>query len=243
MIRLLSPGKFRCGAVTFDGSTDYGLRGADLTGLSDGKEGTISIWMNFAGGDGTGPYIFIDSLARLRLYFYRSSANIFRIIGQTTAPAITLDLRATNTTVVASGWTHVMASWNLATTTTHLYLDGSEDANEVTANDNNIDYAGGSEWSLGAEADGTDFITADVAEFYFDPNYIDLSQASNRVKFIGADAKPVNIIRSWPSGSQPLVYLNVRKNDPASEFYVNKGSGGDFIDQATLSLAATSPTD
>ncbi len=43
--------EYRANAVQFDGSNDYLTRGAELTGIADGKAGTLSVWLNFTGGD------------------------------------------------------------------------------------------------------------------------------------------------------------------------------------------------
>jgi hypothetical protein len=47
-----SGSSFSYTSVQFDGANDYLTRGANLTGISDSKVGTVSFWIKFTGGDG-----------------------------------------------------------------------------------------------------------------------------------------------------------------------------------------------
>jgi hypothetical protein len=74
-----------------------------------------------------------------------------------------------------------------------------------------------------------------LGQFYFDPNYIDLSVQANREKFVsgtGASVKPVDFGTdgSTPTGTQPIIYLN----NPFGTFQNNLGSGGNFTEAGQL---------
>ncbi|WP_332635126.1 hypothetical protein, partial [Halalkalibacter flavus] len=40
-------------ALDYDGATNFGIRGADLTGAADSKIGLLSFWFRVDAGDGT----------------------------------------------------------------------------------------------------------------------------------------------------------------------------------------------
>lgn len=81
-----------------------------------------------------------------------------------------------------------------------------------------------------------------LAEVWIAPGeFIDFSVEANRRKFNDASNNPVNLGSdgSLTTGIVPAVYL---KND-ADTYYINSGSGPDFIETSLLSNADTSPSD
>lgn len=231
---------YLCKAVTFDGTNDYCLRGAELTGCADGKVGLLSVWLKFD-TDGVSPLIFTNALQ----YFYVTRGagdNKIYIVGETTAGADTLNIQ-TSAILSADGWTHIMASWNLAAAVSHLYVDGASDNTEVTNNNNNIDYTRG-DWAIGAKEGGTNKFDGDIAELYFALEYLDLSVLTNRQKFIRS-GKPafLGTTGKLPTNSVPIVYQRVIGGDAATAFATNRGTGGNFAITGALAVAATSPSD
>ena len=87
--------------------------------------------------------------------------------------------------------------------------------------------------------------TWEIAEVWIDNTYIDFSVEANRRKFYSSTGKPVDLGAdgSTPTGSQPNTYLSVRPGDVAADFCTNRGTGGNFTQSGTLTLASTSPSD
>jgi hypothetical protein len=227
---------YAANAVVFDGTNDYMSRGAELTGIADGKAGTFSCWIK-SNTDGTlqsilgnaSQYFSIEKRTdnKIRIDIYTSGlSNILRM--------------ETSAIVIADGWTHIMASWDLNASATNMYVDGATNKTLLVGPTNStIDYTRGN-WLFGSRDAGASKISMDIAEAWFTTTYLDLSVADNRAKFLSA-GKPVSLGSdgSTPTSVAPLVYFN----NPSASFQTNKGSGGDFTVTGALTTAATSPSD
>ena len=73
-------GGYEANAVRFDGSNDYLLRGAGLSGASDSKVGILSFWFQFQGGDGSEQAIFAGAATTVQIV--KTTANKIRLILQ-----------------------------------------------------------------------------------------------------------------------------------------------------------------
>jgi hypothetical protein len=218
-------------ARDLDGSNDYYLRGADLTGNADDKSGIIVARIRIDGGDAA-----LQSILRshgTNFSFQRMASDKLQVFGKNSGGTEILNLQSTTSYTTSTSWIDVMASWNLAVTTTHFYVDGVDDANEVTATNDTIDYTR-SDYGVGANVAAGDKFNGAIAWLYFAPGqYLDLSTAANRLKFRKADGTPedLGIDGSTPTGTAPLVYL------PDGDASNNHGTGGNFT--ATGSPDAT----
>ena len=78
-------------------------------------------------------------------------------------------------------------------------------------------------------------------DFWFTQTYIDISDESNRRKFISTGGKPINLSAngSEPTGSQPLVFMS----GATASWHTNKGTGGGYTEYGALTNAASSPSD
>lgn len=246
------PAGFGVKAVVFDGTNDFTTRGADLTGAADGFEGILSCWVKFNGGDGALQY-FSNPAATggNSVEFTRTAGNKPQVRLFKPGTAQNLYFSGTGNIVVASGWTHILASWDTngsgSAKISQMYVDDvdvvSEDATGGAASV--TDYTLG-DWAIGAETDGGGKLNADMAEYYFNQaTDLDLSVEANRRKFITAAGKPEDLGAdgSLPTGSAPIIYHTVRAGDAASDFAANQGSGGNFSITGALTLAPTSPSD
>lgn len=225
------------GSVRFDGSNDYLDRNADLTGNADGKVGTVAFWLDLKGGDG-GLMRIIDTTNSF-FEARRTTSNEIKIRGFNSSSTEILTITSNSTYTASSGLIHVMASWGLANGVTHLYINGSDDeAAGSTATDDNIDYTRAN-FSIGATTGGTQFLDAEVADFYFTQEYIDLSQAANRQKFY-FNGSPVDLGSdgSTPTGNQPIVFQHIDAGGTASDFATNLGYGGGMVERGTLTAGA-----
>jgi len=234
-------GRYRSKAAYFDGTNDW-LRRAALAGVANGNQGSISVWIKFNGRDADFQQIFrITASGAERFSVIRNSSpnNRVSFIGRTTGNTQVLGMSSNATIVVASGWTHLLASWQTGGTL-QVYV------NDVAGVTTSVNTAGdiaynSNECAVGGRYDGTILCDADIAEFWFNPTRIDFSVTGNRRLFISAAGKPVSLgpDGSRPTGSVPLIYLN----GPASSFQTNNGTGGDFTVIGALTDSTTSPSD
>jgi hypothetical protein len=216
--------------VDFDGSNDFMLRGAALSGVSDGKMGIVSFWVIFDGLGATTRYIFsAATTARLLIRWFASTA--LEVSCQTTAGAQTLVLRASTTLATATPY-HVCFSWNLNTAGTgRVYVNNASAKTEVTYNNNNIDYTD-TNYAIGAgNASGIQKLDGRLGELYINlAEYLDLDTTSNLRKFISAGGAPVDLGSggATPTGNAPAVYCSSRDSGTPSDFANNRGNGGNF---------------
>ncbi len=231
----------------FDGTNDWLSRGADLTGIVNGKVGTVSFWIK-SGADAQNNEIIVNqnlsgaSTGRFRI---KLAGNKIEIAGKNTGATEILKIESSaNSVQVADGWVHVMASWDLATSAEHLYINGVSDITVTTSTNDNIDYTSTTpDWGIGSEPDGTGGrLNAGLAQFYLNTaEYVDLSNAENRTFFYNANntgsspsgAVDMDADGSSPTGSQPIIFLN----NPLATWHTNLGSGGGFTENGALTDA------
>lgn len=236
-----SHGPMICAAAKFDGLTDYGTRGAGLTGAADNKTGTFSIWTKHDADDANERYFACADWSHL----YRENDNTFQHFASDSGGTTVNHVDTTGTLIIADGWNHTCGSFQAgASPLEHLYLNDVSDLNITTQNDFNVDWTK-ADWAIGGTTAGLSLFDGDMAELYFTNEYLDLSVTANRRKLITAALKPANMgsTGSAVTGTAPLVYCSLRLGDAASAFFTNRGTGGDFTDQGSIAVAATSPSD
>ena len=238
---------FLVDGADFDGTNDFMARGADLTGIADGKAGTFYGYLRIDGGNGAARTLFTlrsGTLAAIGVQVGLTTGNKIRVIGMNAANATILDMITTPTYLAGASWISILASWNLATGVTQLYIDDAEPALDTdTATDDTLDYTRGNV-GVGGLTEGSAKQNGCQAEFFFHTTAIDLSVEANRRLFISAANKPANLGAdgSTPLGVQPLVYLHLDDGEAVAEFATNRGTGGDFTITGTLETADTSPS-
>jgi hypothetical protein len=209
---------YSANAVRFDGSADYLLRGAGLSGASDSKVGVLSFWFQFQGGDGSEQMIL------------HGAATTLQIHKQPTAD---------------DTWHHLLASWNCATPVAYLYVDDADDLWTAGPNhaiaDEEPDWAH-TDFAVGSTTGAGDKLDCEIADLYVNiATSLDLSSAANRRKFIDAEDLPVDLLDdgSGPTGSAPIIYLS----GATATWHTNKGGGGGFTESGALTDGADSPSD
>lgn len=231
-------------AADFDGTNDRMARGADLSGVVDGKSGIFSCWYRVDGGDGTQRELFLNVGAQFRVE--HTTGNLIMIRGTNAAVAEILNMRTSAKTASAS-WLHILASWDLATAGSgRLYVNDVSDKNEVTYTNDTIKYTTG-DWGVGGLTVGAGSDTNGcLAEMYFAPGqYMDFSNVFYRRKFISSSGKPVHLGTNGalPNGTAPLVYLHLDDGEAVANFATNRGTGGNFTITGTLDTGSSSPSD
>ena len=237
-----SLGGFAPLGVNFDGTNDYINRAAAWVGASDkAASWTQVMWLKCAGADGTAMEVHEGSSGCWD--FERKSDNNFDF--GTYGPGCSgyRNVSTTNTTlVIASGWTCVMCSSNGSTN--QIYFGDTDVTSSVATSTSTSDFTFNS--AFGADSNGARPWNGDIAELYVDlDNREDFSVEANRRKFFSATGKPVDLgdDGSTPSGSSPIVYLSVRSGDAAAALISNRGTGGDYTENGTLTLSSTNPGD
>lgn len=225
---------YRANAVLFDGANTYLRRTADLTDISDGKEGTISFWFKLTSL--TSGYIVYQNSGRFRVD-YNSSTGAVRVLARGTTGTTILSIATTSSTFATGTWYHFLASWNMAGNK-YIYISNSADLATTTFTNSTIDYTTGGLY-IGSSDTVSDLFAGSLAELWFDPSYLDISDSNNRALFISSN-KPVSLgsTGELPTGSQPLLYLNGN----AANIEINAGTGGNFSTNGLFSNASNSPS-
>ena len=233
-------------AADFDGTNDRMSRGAGLSGVSDGGSGILSLWFRIDGGalGGTGIRQILASYNGLIGVIFASDNNVLFQLADVTETA-TFQMRTTSGYAPSATWRHLLASWNIDTSATHLYITDASDKTLDTIGLSPLDYTD-TNWAIGDIAVGTAKFNGCLAEFYFAPNqYLDFSDVNNRRKFISAGGKPVHlgVDGSLPTGTAPAIYQHLDDGEAVANFATNRGTGGNFAITGTLDTASTSPSD
>lgn len=244
-LALSEAGALTCDAADFDG-TDVMTRGANMTGAVDSKLGLLSFWMRLDGGNGNLQYPLIgikQPFDQATLIASRDNQN--KIVIQD-GQYLSYYLQSTSTYTSGATWRHILASWDSGAGNKHLYINDTDDLDGAASSTSNFacPYSTGTDWAVGdvfsSPLDGC------LAEVWFTPGqYLDLSIASNRRKFITSGGKPANLGSdgSAPLGVVPLIYLHLDDAEAVANFAVNRGGGGNFSITGTLATASSSPSD
>lgn len=211
----------------------YLTRGADLTGIADGKQGLVSMWLYRAS--------YLNSAAAMGQWSGSQNNGMtvacsFHLSGDSGPSPFGFRLNSTSgniatiyaATMPTGQFFHIMASWDLSNTSRrHIYVDGVSDLNVASWTNATIDYTSGEPFSIAARSDGEFLWDGSMAEVYFATTYLDLSQSTNRLKFRTAAGKPADLgeTGTGPTGAQPLVYLRDFGDFRNGR---NRGSGGNF---------------
>ena len=240
---------YRLNSVAFGGTNEFLHKSTDLTGTAIGENGICAFWSDLKGGNGALQDILACVTDHIRIE--RKADDKISIILLTTGGSGLWTFNSTSTFTTASnpGWHFFAFAWQLDASPVALRrIDGAVLAGTDAAgpSQGNVDWTN-TNWTMGATAGagGGNKIFADVGDFYLDDNFFDISVLANERKFIDAAGKPVDLGEdgSGPTGAAPLVYFSKRDGEAASAFATNKGTGGGFTENGTLSDGASSPSD
>ena len=235
-----------CDSADFDGTNDVMTRGGALTNIADSKTGILSAWVRIDGGDGATRRIF--SCATVQgCQLNLTAANLFQLVCQNSTPTNILIALSSTAYTAGATWLHVLTSWNLAVAGSgRFYVNDVSDGAFGTYTDDTINYAGATEWSVGASTAGANDFDGCLAEIAFYPGqYLDFSLVSNRRKFISASGKPVSLgsTGALPTGTAATCYFHLDDGETVANFATNRGTGGDYTITGTLATGSTSPSD
>ncbi len=222
------------------GGSQY-LRTSTMTGLTDGKTGTISFWYKCNGGDSTTRrLLFIGTgSGGQRFSVNHRSVNTISIVGLNVGGTTILDMRSTSTILAGSGWIHIMACWDLANSSNRaIYFNGvAETVDAATYTNDDIDYNPSSP-TITICGDSTtspiQIATGALGEMWFNDSY-------NNVigdYYSGGLAVQLGSDGSTPTGSQPVLYLS---SSGSGNSWNNNGTAGSMTRSGTLTTDADPP--
>ena len=216
-------------SVVFDGSNDNLSRGANLTGLSNGKVFTCSFFFRITNTGSSNLRIMNSESSGGQFVIARGGSSAdkkFHFRGFNSSGSEICSVNCNKIFEDSAQWHHIMCSVDLANSAAHLYVDGLDDkASSPTLTNDTIDWTNG-DWFIGSDENGNNKFHGDIAELYWTNEFLDLSSASNRLKFLTASGEPANLGSdgSTPTGTQPIIYLK----NAFGTFQNNLGSGGNF---------------
>jgi len=229
------------GSVVFSG-TPYITRGADLTGIADGNTGLISAWVKF-GSDGSSEYLWGATTDNNEIQVYRRSDNTLWVNIQDTGNNGDLFLKTSETITVASGWTHLLISWDVSAGYSDIYINDSQSSLSLdTTTSGGLDYTHSNHNFFASDSgDSSEIFNGEAADFWLTVNQtrFELTTESNRRKFISSDKYAVDLGSdgSTPTGTAPLVFFHLDRGEAPANFFANAGTGG------TTSLSSSSLTE
>lgn len=245
-----SPGAFSCDSADFDGTNDLMETSGDLSGNSNTKTGTLSFWFRI---DGAGTFRRVLSIesplseTSIKLYCAFVNTNDFWIQAGNVSDTIILQLRSSSAFGVSGTWHHLIASWDLATATRQMYIDGSSDVGVNVSSNDTIDYTAVRFAIGGTNNAGTPYqpFNGCLAEVWFNNSHIDLSSSANREKFRSTGGKPVFLgtTGDLPTGAAPLLYQHLNDGEAVANFATNRTGTGNFSITGTLDTGSSSPSD
>lgn len=226
--------------VVYDGTNDYLQRTSALVGASVGSVGTLSCWVKMNGSDGAALVLFqMFAAAYTGVNVARQASKKLLFTLRSTGNAARVSIGSTSTLTADASWHHVAACWDTSSAALCLlYLDGLDDTGSASVGAGTIGYVA-PRVTVGADRTGGNKMNCDMAEFWFDTSYVDLTDAAERAKFLKATGTPASLGNAGqrPTGAPPLIYLK----GPASTWGTNYGTGGDFTVTGSFTDSATKP--
>jgi len=221
--------EYNANPVFFDGSGDFLDDASDLGAIGGSTQLTASFWIRPTGAGGSNEQIFNTSGGRIN--FRLRTDDTFQLLANTSAPQIVFRYQGT-TTINRDEWSHVLLSFDAATTTLNVYINDVAASGSFTEQNRTID-SYESNYAIGANTSGTSSFTGDIADFWMDfGTYIDFSVEANRRDFISATGNPVFLGTdgSAPTGSAPEIFVS----GPTATWHTNDGSGNGFVENGAL---------
>src|SRR5690606_34943187 len=129
-----------------------------------------------------------------------------------------------------SGWHHVVVSWDLETTTAYVIVDKIDVTNVNSITNDTIDYTDG-DFAIGARVGGANPFNGSLAQFWFDDQFMDVSDPDILRKFVRGTSNTRSSSVTWsvadmgasgegPTGSSPVIYLT----GEAADWVTNLGT-------------------
>ena len=205
-----------------DGTIDYLDRGGGLTGIKNGKTGSISFWYRPVAKK-TRQWILTSSDDRISI---RHDSNKRFILSLRNAIGGYIFL-AESSVLTPGELIHVFISWDLADFKGNLYINGVDKRYALQFFNKEIEY-NVSNWQVGNRVLVPQPFEGELGQFWFTTEYVDPTISIS--KFYNNGPVDLGQDGSATTGIIPLIYLN---NSPAN-WHKNLGTGGGFSLIGTL---------
>lgn len=224
-------------ADDYDGITNLGARGADLTGNADSKIALFSLWFRIDAGDGTNRDFYSSTSSRYQ--FRLRTDNRVRLQLQNAAGTEILSHRTDTVFLASAAWHNVIFSVDLATLTSQIAVNGVREAGVFVTSPINdtIDYTVANH-TFGGALTLLRLFDGCLSEAYFNNvDRVDLDDPNNIALFYSGAGKPQDLGPDghFPTGTQPICYFDGA--DPST----NLGSGGNYVNAAALIACSSAP--
>lgn len=207
--------------VGLDATLDNFLnRGGDLTGITDGKKGTVSFWFRSVAATGNQFILTNGGNSKEGVTIYQSTTAIN--ISLRDASNFILWLSSGPGSFEIGTLIHVFASWDLGANKADIYINGVNKTGTPAITNSNIDYTAVN-WKVGDRTNAANFqFKGDLGQLWFDTKYVDPSTDLN--KFYNNGSVELGSDGSTPTGTSPKIFLN----NSFSTWQNNLGTGGNF---------------
>lgn len=201
-------------AVSFNGAA-YLSKLSDLTGNANGQKGTVSFWVNFdPASDGRINFVYQSA----GLVIWRDASGVLQFQGFNVSSASCFQGTCSQPIDSSSGWTHVMATWDLSASKYDCYINGQFATGSSATPNDTIDYTQSAHY-IGGSGDPTTNLVGSLSHVSFDfTAYTDFSIPANREKFISSGRVPVK------TAAATIIQLH----GTGDTYGTNSGSGGNF---------------
>jgi hypothetical protein len=198
--------EFSASWIDFDGSS-Y-LSKTVNTGMTDGPEGTLSFWVKFNAADGAAGVQVMDVISQ-RVIISRNTSNQI-VIDLADAGGTHLVTCTIAGFTAGAGRKHVALAWNLVggTPTFQAYVDGVVASPSFSAGPTagDVDYTRNFNDSFIGANEFAQIFDGELAELYFNDDFLDLDTPANLAKFIsGGQAVYMGDTAQLPTGSQAKI--------------------------------------
>jgi hypothetical protein len=223
------PNQYNAPYSDLDGSADYLSRTTAPTGITDGKQLTVSGVLNF--DSSAGRILVFSQSTNYKLEFALVSGKL-TIECKNAAGSTVLGVTANQTLTANRNYQFVLSCDMTDVAKRWLKINGEDLSNVWTGyvNDNiNFNISSTPRYLVGATSGLSPTFNGRLGALWFNTSYIDLSVPANLAKFVtgtGINAKPVDLgaTGELPTGTSPLIYLPMYANNAGK----NYGTGGDF---------------
>lgn len=224
-------------SILFDGSNDYLVRGAGLTGASDTTGGVFCCRIKFNGGDGVLQRILFSQFGNVKFSKVDSPSDQIEVTVENSSGTVITRIYGIGAPLTADGnWHTILAAWDnsaagVSAGRAYMYIDDVDVSNVTIHIAGTCDYTQNN-WSIGSEIGGAQKLDACIENLGLHTAYMDITNASIRAQFYNGSGEMEDPGSDGSNyfGSQPLVMMQ----NPVATWQENTGSGGNFTENGAL---------
>ncbi len=228
---------FSPAADDYDGVTNFGLRGANLTGVANSTTALFSFWFRIDGGDGTVRIIASNTASRYNVRL--DGTNHLDIALFTSAGAVVARLTTTETFLAGPDWHHAACAVDTNASLHILFVDNALAPLTVDTffATRIIDWSQ-ADHSFGSDTGSANLWDGCLSQFYMNiTSTIDIAVNNNLRAFINLSDTPefLGALGTFPTKDAPILFF------PSGDPSANSGTGGNYVNNAALVACGTTP--